>query len=92
MPDGYSWDQDGDGLVSIKWNTVQPAPDKILGLMFCASSRKYIVGSYPCIDNSLICTGACTKQDCNNMMVVEEVIEINYESDEDRNNGILSSC
>ena len=84
LPDDYSWNQDGDGVVSIKWNTVQLAPDKILGLMFCTFSRKYAVGSCPCIDNSLICTGACTKQDCKNMMVVEEVIEIDYESDEDK--------
>ena len=39
------------------------------------------MGLGPCIDYSLMCTDAYTKQDCRNMMVVEEAIEINYESD-----------
>ena len=39
------------------------------------------VGLGPCIDYSLMCTDACTKEDCNNMIVVEEAICINYESD-----------
>ena len=41
------------------------------------------MGSCPCIDNSLMCTDARTKQYCDNIMVVEEVIEIDYESDDD---------
>ena len=41
------------------------------------------MGSCPCIDNSLMCSDVCTKQDCDNIMVVEEAIEIDYGSDED---------
>ena len=82
LPDGYGWNQDGDGVISIKRNIVPPASDEILELMFCTCSRKCTVGSSPCIDNSLMCTDACTKKDCDNE-VVEEAIEIDYESDED---------
>ena len=43
---------------------VPPASDEILELMFSTCSRKCTVGSCPCIDNSLMCTDACTKKDC----------------------------
>ena len=90
-PDSYDWNQDGDGVISIKWKTVQPAPNEILELMICTCNRKCTVGSCPFIDSSLMCTDACSKQDCDNMMVAEEAIEID-EVTRTMNNGVLSSC
>ena len=63
---GFGWDEGEDGNFIIKWNTVNPAPDEVLDMMFCSCPRKCISGSCPCIDNSLSCTHACTKQLCEN--------------------------
>lgn len=38
----------------------------VLETMFCTCSKKCVSGSCPCVDNSLMCTDACTKQDCDN--------------------------
>ena len=46
--------------------------------MFCTCNCKCTVGWCPCADNLLMCTDTCTEQDCDNMMVVEEAIEIAY--------------
>ena len=46
--------------------SVKPAPEEILQLMFCTCPRKCLPDSCPCVDNGLLCTDACTKQDCEN--------------------------
>ena len=62
-PDGYGWEQDGNGVFNIKWNLVQPAHDEILEMLFCRWSKKRVVGSCICIGHLLICYDACHEQD-----------------------------
>ena len=71
-PVGLGWDEDENGNLKIKWNTILPAPEEILELMFCSCSRKCSPGSCPCIDNSLPCTDACLNQNCENIPINEE--------------------
>ena len=65
-PVGLGWDRNDDDDLIIKWNTILPAPEEVLQLMYCSCRRKCLQGSCPCIDNSLSCTDACTNQNCEN--------------------------
>ena len=86
-PVGFGWDQNDSGDFIIKWNTVNPAPDEVLDMMFCSCPRKCIAGSCPCIDNSLCCTDACTKQNCENFPDLDDALndetDFEYSSDDD---------
>ena len=59
--------------IAIKWNSVKPAPEEVLTLIFCTCPRKCVVETCPCIGNGLICTDACMKSDCGNY-INEEII------------------
>lgn len=52
--------------ISIRWNNVDPALDKVLELMSCTCLRKCLRDACLCVDNSLPCTDACVKQECQN--------------------------
>ena len=65
------WDQNEEGDFTILWNNVNPAPDEVLDMMFCTCTKKCERGSCPCVDNSLKCTDACTKQNCENFQDFE---------------------
>ena len=80
-PVGFGWDQNEIGDFMIKWNTVNPAPDEVLDMMYCSCPRKCIAGSCPCVDNLLNCTDACTKQNCENFPDLDD-------NDEDEDDGI----
>ena len=81
-PIGLGWEENDDGDLVIKWNTILPAPEEILQLMYCSCSKKCVPGSCPCVDNSLACTDACANQNCENFPSEEE---------EDEFDGFLSS-
>ena len=71
----------------IQWNTVNPASDEVLDMMFCSCPMKCIAGSCSCVDNSLNCTDACTKQNCANFPDLDnddndDVINFDNSSDE----------
>ena len=84
-PDGFGWELDENASLSIRWNNVKPASDGVLELMHCTCARKCIQGSLPCIDNSLLCTDACAKQDCEHFIELDENEneELEYSSEED---------
>ena len=81
-PVDFDWDQNDSGDFIIKWNT-----DKVLDLMFCSCLKKCIAGPCPYVDNSLDCTDACTKQNCENFPKIDNVVnddsEYDYSSDDD---------
>lgn len=85
-PVGHGWEINEDEALSICWNTVKPAPEEILELMFCTCKKECVGGSCPCVDNMLSCTDACTKQECNNFAdnedESEEFSEEDYTDDE----------
>ena len=60
-PDGFGWELDENASLSIRWNDFKPAPDEVLELMYCTCAR-----------NPLLCTDACTKQDCENFIELDE--------------------
>ena len=62
---GFGWHED-DSEISIQWNTVIPAPDEVLELMFYTCPRKCVAGNCPCLGSSLPCTDSCTIQNCDN--------------------------
>ena len=66
-PTSFGWREDEDGNLTIEWNTVLPAPEEILDLMFCTCPRQCTAGSCPCVDNGLYCTDACKKKNCDNL-------------------------
>ena len=72
----------------MKWNIVNPAPVEVLELMFCTCSRNRVQGKCPCVDNGLLCTDVCAKQECENFMCFEtennEVVDF-LSSDEEEN-------
>ena len=69
-PVGFGWELDEEQNLSIKWNSLKPAPDEILELMYCSCSRR--CGEFcPCVQNGLPCTDACVKQDCENFVDLE---------------------
>ena len=70
-PVGHGWDQNEEGDFVISWNTVNPAPDEILELMFCSCTKKCVAGLCPCVDNNLSCTDACVKQNCKNFREID---------------------
>ena len=84
-PDGFGWELDVNASLSIRWNNVKPAPDEVSELTYGTCARKCIQGSCPYIDNSLQCTDACTKQDCENFIELDENEdeELEYSSEED---------
>ena len=85
-PIGFGWDQNVEGDFIISWNNVNPAPDEVLEMMFCTCTRKCVRGSCPCVDNSLKCTDACSKQNCDNFQSNEEFIQLDddkYEYEDD---------
>ena len=86
-PVGFGWDQNDSGDFIIKWNTVNPAPDEVLDMMFCSCLRKCIAGSCPCVDNAMHCTDACTKQNCENFRDLDDDVDdetdYEYSSDDD---------
>ena len=43
-PIGNGWELGENESISIKWNTLNPAPDKVLELMFCTCSRNCVQG------------------------------------------------
>ena len=65
-PIGFDWDRNDDDDLIIKWNTILPALEEVLQLMYCSCPRKCLQGSCPYIDNSLPCTDACAHQNCEN--------------------------
>ena len=68
----YGWEME-DGAIAIKWNTVKPAPEEVLELMFCTCSRRCVQESCLCIQNGLFCTDACLKKDCENYLDEDDV-------------------
>ena len=44
-PVGRGWDLNENRDFVIKWNSINPAPDEILNMMFCSCSRKCVSGS-----------------------------------------------
>ena len=78
-PTGNVWELGENESISIKWNTVNPAPDEVLELMFCTCSRNCVQGKCPCVDNGLLRTDACAKQQFENFMCFET--EINEVAD-----------
>ena len=78
-PIDFGWDQNEDGHFVIAWNKVNPAPDEVLEMMFCTCVKKCVLGSCPCVDNSLKCTNACLNHDCENF---QSEVEENCECDE----------
>ena len=81
-PVGFGWDQNEEGDFIILWNNVNPAPDEVLEMMFCTCMRKCERGSCLCVDNSLKCTDACSKQNCDNFLSNTE-IQFNGDEHED---------
>ena len=52
--------------------------------MFCTCVKKCVLGSCPCVDNSLKCTDACFNHDCDSFQSeVEENCEYDEFSDDD---------
>ena len=80
-PIGNGWQLDDSGSISIKWTSVNPAPEEVLQLMFCTCPRKCVQGKCNCIDNGLRCTDACVKQDCENFLLSEEDLDTDLDSD-----------
>ena len=70
-PLDHRWEMNENEPISIKWNTVKPAPEEILELMFCNCSKRCLCESCFCIQNGLLCTDACTKVDCENYWDVD---------------------
>ena len=82
-PVGHGWEVDDNGDYAITWNSVNPAPDEVLSLLFCTCSRQCVEGSCQCIDNSLYCTDACIKQNCDNMFSEQDEEDFCCDDDED---------
>ena len=84
-PLDYRWETKDDESISVKWNTVKPASEKILELVYCTCSKRCDFESCSCIQNRLLCTDACTKVDCQNYCDVDirEGQDDEYSSDED---------
>ena len=78
-PTGNVWELGENESISIKRNTVNPAPDEVLELMFCTCSRNCVQGKCPCVNNGLLRTDVCAKQQCENFMCFET--EINEVAD-----------
>ena len=74
-PVSFGWDQNEDGDFVISWNNVNPAPDEVLEMMFCTCMKKCVRGSCQCVDNSLQCTDACVKHDCDNFQSTKDAFE-----------------
>ena len=66
-PFEYGWEMQ-DGGILIKWNTVKPAPEEVLELMYCTCFKKCVLETCPCVQNGLFCTDACWKKDCENYL------------------------
>ena len=79
-PVGFGWELNDDDSYVISWNTVNPAPDEVLDLMFCSCPKKCVADSCPCVQNNLKCTDACVKQNCENFV---ETLDEDYSSEED---------
>ena len=89
-PVNFGWEEDDDGNLEMRWNTVLPASEEILELMFCSCTKQCecVAGKCPCIDNGLFCTDACKKKNCDNFPD-EDVVELNEyvgEEEFDENN------
>ena len=67
--------------IAIKWNTIKPAPEEVLALMFCTCSKKCVAETCPCIGNGLFSTDPCTKTDCQNY-INEDINDEQNEADE----------
>ena len=44
-------------------------------MMFCTCMKKCVRGSCQCVDNSLQCTDACVKHDCDNFQSTKDAFE-----------------
>ena len=87
-PVNFGWEEDDDGNLEMRWNTVLPASEEILELMFCSCTKQCVAGKCPCIDNGLFCTDACKKKNCDNFPD-EDVVDLNEyvgEEEFDENN------
>ena len=76
----HGWEMAED-KIAIKRNTVKPAPEEVVRLMFCTCPRECVVETCPCIGNGLICTDACTKTGFGNY-INEEIINEQNEKEE----------
>ena len=57
----------------------KPSPYAVLELMFCICFRNCAQGKFPAVDNGLLCTDVCAKQEYENFMCFET--EINKVAD-----------
>ena len=81
-PIGNGWYLDENDSISIKWNNVNRALDKVLQLMFCTCLGKCLRDTCLCVDNGLPCTDTCVKQKCENYVYHDSDIESEYLSSE----------
>ena len=66
-----SWDKRGRTDEELhRMEHCKPSPDEVLEMMFCTCSRNCVQGKCPCIDNGLLCTDACAKQECGNFVLL----------------------
>ena len=55
---------DESSIISIHGNRENPVPQKILKLIYCLYTKNCVPGSCPFVENSLLYTHACNKEDC----------------------------
>lgn len=82
-PIGYGWQRGENGELEIKWVSLKPAPDEILGLISCHCQRKCKQETCPCWINKLKCSEACHKFECENELVLDDEESSDEESDSD---------
>lgn len=61
-PFNHGWEM-VDDEITIKRNTVKPAPEEVLVLMCCTCSKKCVPETCSCIANGLFCTDGYMKRD-----------------------------
>ena len=82
----HGWILGEAGTLNIKWMSGKPAPDAILEFISCTCFCKCDVSSCPCVLNSLKCTSECKLQDCKNVVLDDEDLDMlsdDSESDSD---------
>ena len=84
-PVEHGWQRKSDGLIEIKWTTLNAGPDSLLEFMVCNRKKSQCKTNIcKCKKFNLKCTDLCGCKDCNNQE--EKLIESDHEgSDENEN-------